>query len=133
MKEKEYSLPVDDFGIHLAADAGVQYRTYQPLINQALLSGKEWAKVLHISERTLQRIREEKRPLDTDASERLLEINRLVDFGIEMFGSAANMRNYLNRPVIVFGHRAPKDMLSTLSGIRMVYNEIGRIAHGIFA
>ena len=131
MKEKPYAMPTDDYGIHMAADAGVQYQTYQPFMNQAFLSGKEWAKVLHVSERTLQRIREEKRPLDMDASERLLEVNRLFKHGEELFGTMERFVIWINRNIYSMGGHRPIDLMSTLAGLRMVRQQLGRIEHGI--
>ena len=130
-ESKPYTLPTDDFGIHRAAEAGVAYQAYQPMFVSKGLSGKDWAKLLHVSERTLQRMQEDKRTLDVDASERLLEINRLFEHGGEVFGSEERFRTWIGREVLALGGRRPIDLMQTLAGIRLVNTELGRIEWGM--
>ena len=125
------TLPTDDLGIMMAAEAGVAYGAYQPLLERQGIAGKDWAKLLHVSERTLQRIQQDKRRLDAEASERLLEVNRLMAHGAEVFGSQDRFLEWANRVVYSLGSRRPIDLMQTLAGMRLLHAELGRIQYGM--
>lgn len=125
------TLPTDDVGIMQAAEAGVAYGAYQPVLEHKGLGSKDWARLLHVSERTLQRIQQDKRSLDTEASERLLEVNRLFAHGAEVFGSEERFLDWASRAVYTLGSRRPIDLMQTLAGMRIIHTELGRIAYGM--
>ncbi len=125
------TLPTDDMGIMQAAEAGVAYGAYQPVLEHKGLASKDWARLLHVSERTLQRIQQDRRSLDTEASERLLEVNRLFAHGAEVFGTEERFLQWAGRAVYSLGRRRPLDLMQTLAGMRILHTELGRIQHGM--
>ena len=128
-----YVFPKDDFGTALAAEAGVPYQAYQPMLKQSGLSGKDWARLLHVSERTLQRIQEDKRKLDIDASERIIAIRQVFDHGKETFGKEENFIIWIQREIPYLSGKRPIDLMTTLAGLRFIDNYLGQIDYGILA
>lgn len=53
--------------------------------------------------------------------------------GIDVFGVKENFYTWMDTVSVALGGVKPKDLLDTNFGITMVYDELGRIEHGIFA
>src|SRR5699024_8167738 len=93
---------------------------------------QELAKILHISERTLQRYKD-KDTLSETSSERALMLAQLLQRGIEVRGSAENFQDWLRTPLPAFQQDPPLQYLDTSFGFQLVSDELGRIGHGVFA
>ena len=113
--------------------AGLSYMKFQVAIAAFDFSKHTLAKVLHISERTLERIHKEKKKLSTPQTERVLEVSMLFEKGWVVFGNKVKFRIWLDRDYMPYGGIAPISLLDTSQGIRAVYNALGRIEHGVFA
>ncbi len=74
-----------------------------------------------------------KKVYDQETSERILELMRLYAYGTDVFGSVQKFNDWLHADCIPLGHQNPFDLLDTSFGIELVYQEIGRIDHGIFS
>ncbi len=92
----------------------------------------ELAKVLHISERTLQRYHPDD-ALSSEASERAILLAQLYHKGISVFETADNFNDWLRTPLPAFEQEAPIYFLDTSFGFQLVLEELGRIEHGVFA
>jgi putative toxin-antitoxin system antitoxin component (TIGR02293 family) len=112
---------------------GVSFSYFSRLSDQIHLGTQEWADYLHLSERTIQRYKKEKKSFDPIYAERIVIIELLYKKGIEVFGAEDNFYTWMDTKSIALGQVKPKDLLDTSFGITMVYNELGRIEHGIFA
>jgi len=53
--------------------------------------------------------------------------------GVHVFGKEENFYSWMGAKSIALGGVRPKDLLDNSFGISMVYDELGRIEHGIFA
>ncbi len=87
---------------------------------------------MHISERTLQRY-DDDAIIKTEYAEKAVELARLYTRGEEVFGSLDKFKTWMKTPVYVFKGEAPVSLLDTSIGFDMVFKELGRIEHGIFA
>jgi putative toxin-antitoxin system antitoxin component (TIGR02293 family) len=94
---------------------------------------EDWSSFLHISERTIQRYKKEKKPFDTIYTEKIVQIDLLYKKGADVFGSEANFQTWMETISVPLGSVKPKELLDTTYGINMVADELGRIEHGIFA
>jgi putative toxin-antitoxin system antitoxin component (TIGR02293 family) len=94
---------------------------------------EDWSCFLHLSERTIQRYKKEKKPFDTIYTEKIVQIDLLYKKGAEVFGSDTNFQTWMETISIPLGSVKPKELLDTTYGINMVADELGRIEHGIFA
>ncbi|NCT17049.1 MAG: DUF2384 domain-containing protein [Flavobacteriia bacterium] len=102
---------------------------------QALLpfSQQEWALMLQVSTRTLERIKKEKLTLTPSQSEKLVEVTLLFDYGLQVFGSFDTFSTWLGRPNTALGGIVPKSLLDTSQGMKAVEATLARISYGVFA
>jgi putative toxin-antitoxin system antitoxin component (TIGR02293 family) len=131
---KEYKLP-DEASlemVHVLRD-GVDPGYFYNLSNRINLSLEDWSSFLHLSERTLQRYKKEKKNFDTIYSERIVQIDLLYKKGAEVFGNLHDFQTWMETMNIPLGKVRPKELLDTTYGINLIADELGRIEHGVFA
>jgi len=129
-----------NLGKSIASDFDILELTRRGLPKQALiaLSKKisftfpELANVMHISERTLQRF-EDDVPVKTEYSEKAIELAKLYARGQEVFGSLDSFKIWMKTPLLIFKNQTALSLLDTSIGFTLVFNELGRIEHGLFA
>ena len=112
---------------------GLSYNYFSDLSDRIHVGVQEWADYLHISERTIQRYKKEGKVFDPIYSEKILLIELLYKKGIDVFEIEDNFYTWMDTKSIALGGVKPRDLLDTSFGITMVYDELGRIEHGIFA
>jgi putative toxin-antitoxin system antitoxin component (TIGR02293 family) len=122
----------NDFDIVKLAREGFPKRVLLALAKKISLNIQELSGILHISERTLQRY-DDDAIIKTEYAEKAVELARLYTRGEEVFGSMDKFKLWMKAPGIVFNGEAPVSMLDTSAGFDMVFKELGRIEHGIFA
>ena len=96
------------------------------------LSQKELADLLHLTPRTLQRMREDQL-LSPAASGHLLELVRLFRRAVEVLGSPSLANQWLRTAVPALNHVPPLALLDTPFGIQWAFTLLGRIEHGVFS
>jgi putative toxin-antitoxin system antitoxin component (TIGR02293 family) len=111
---------------------GLQNKSITSFIKHSTLSKKQVAKLLHISERTLQRNSPDKL-IDMVSSERLLELTRLFHQGIEVFNEKGKFITWLNRPNRSLNDQIPIELIETSIGIDLVIDELLRIEYGVYS
>ena len=116
-----------------ATREGIPFHTFTKMTENSPFSLDDWSAFLHLSERTLQRYKKEKKAFDPIYSERILEISMLYNRGAEVFGSAENFNTWLDAKSIALGGIKPKELLDSTFGIGMLKNELTRIEHGVLA
>ncbi|MCF8337400.1 MAG: DUF2384 domain-containing protein [Bacteroidales bacterium] len=112
---------------------GLDYSFLTSLVRKSTLTMKEWAEILHISERTLQRYKKENRTFDAQLSEKLVQIALLFKLGIEVFGNEENFNSWMEQESMALGNSKPKKLLDNSFGIQLLKDELTRIEHGIMA
>jgi putative toxin-antitoxin system antitoxin component (TIGR02293 family) len=122
----------NDFDIINLARQGFSKRVLLTLAKKISLNIQELAGILHISERTLQRYDDDV-IIKTEYAEKAVELARLYTRGEEVFGTMDKFKLWVKTPSHVFKGEAPVSMLDTSAGFDMVFKELGRIEHGIFA
>jgi putative toxin-antitoxin system antitoxin component (TIGR02293 family) len=132
---KKYVFNEDEDEVNLAnmAREGVSFYRLTKLSEYIQLGMQEWAEYLHLSERTMQRYKKEGKTFDPIYSEKIIIIELLYKKGINIFGIKDNFYTWMDTVSVALGGVKPKDMLDTNFGITMIYDELGRIEHGIFA
>lgn len=120
-----------DLDIISLARRGFPKKSLLALAKIISLNIQELANILHISERTLQRY-EDDAIIKTEYAEKAVELARLYTRGEEVFGSIDKFKLWVKTPSLVFNGEAPVSFLDTSAGFDMVFNELGRIEHGIF-
>lgn len=130
-----YSL-IDDrdvFMLITTVREGIQYATFQRIADKIPFNIGEWSNFLHLSERTFQRYKKEKRKFDPLHSEKILEITLVYNKGVEVFGDKANFDAWLEAKNVALGNIRPKELLDSTFGIGLLRDELIRIEHGVLA
>ena len=112
---------------------GVPYYGFHSIIENTPFTLAEWSEYLHVSERTLQRYKKEKKRFDVMQSERIVQIVQLYYYGIDVFGSNEKFDSWLSGESVALGNIIPKSLLDSSFGISLLKDELGRIEHGILA
>jgi putative toxin-antitoxin system antitoxin component (TIGR02293 family) len=112
---------------------GVKYGMFQNIADKSPFSTSEWSNYLHLSERTFQRYKKEKRTFDPLHSEKILEITLVYNKGIEVFGDKDNFDAWLEARNVALGSIRPKELLDSTFGIGLLRDELTRIEHGVLA
>ncbi|AQG78990.1 antitoxin Xre-like helix-turn-helix domain-containing protein [Spirosoma montaniterrae] len=121
------------FAIVEQARAGVSRARADELARPLGLTDKEMARMLNLSERTFHRLRPDAR-FDSNASERLLLLEVLIQHGLSVFdGRADVLGRWLHGPLPELRDQAPVVLLDTTTGFGMVHTVLGRIEHGVYA
>ncbi len=122
----------DDLAMMMAAERGVPYGDYEAIMAQSDLSSQDWSGILHISERTLQRLRADRKVMDSSASERLLAVAQLLRMGARVLGSPQALRQWIETESPALGGVKPLDFLPSTFGQRLLRDELGRMEHGVW-
>lgn len=112
--------------------SGISKKSLDHLIQIIGYSISEIADIIHVSDRHLRRYAANEK-LNTEQSERLVELARLYSRGETVFGSIEAFNNWMSSEVLAFGNQKPKSFLDTSLGIDMLMNELGRIEHGVYS
>ncbi|MEK6478055.1 antitoxin Xre/MbcA/ParS toxin-binding domain-containing protein [Catalinimonas sp. 4WD22] len=125
----DYHEPLDL--IHLARE-GVSKSTMLQVQKLMDLSQKEMAKLLHLTPRTLQRMKDEDK-LPPAASGQLLELARIYSSAVEALGDDALAKQWLRTPIRALNDEIPIHLLDTPVGIQWVNTVLGRAAYGVYS
>ena len=120
----------DDYWVIDNAPAGVTKRQLEYLAGRLKISMRAMAKLLRVSERTLSRYDPEKL-LKESVSEHILQIERAVDVGQDVFGDPELFLNWLRHSCEALGGKLPIDLLGSITGARLVCDELVRIDYGV--
>jgi putative toxin-antitoxin system antitoxin component (TIGR02293 family) len=120
----------DDYWVIDHAPAGVTKRQLKALAGRLKISMRAMAKLLRISERTLSRYDPEKL-LKESVSEHILQIERAVDVGQDVFGDPELFLRWLRHSCEALGGKLPINLLGSITGARLVCDELVRIDYGV--
>ncbi len=90
-------------------------------------------KSLGLAVRTYLRRIEKREPLTLDESERFLRLARVLVMAIEALGDVVRARHWVLEPSRALGGVSPLTLLDTDIGAGVVFDELGRIEHGVYA
>lgn len=104
---------------------------FEHLQQQLGFSQVEWAAILHISDRTLQRYLKDGRPFTGLQAELLHYLQKLTRTGLQVFESAAAFEAWLRGAASDAAITSRFQLLQSITGIRLLQQELGRIAYGV--
>ena len=116
-----------------ATRRGLPFKSLERALHIMSFTLQEWAKFLHISTRSIDRLKKEKKKLNPSQSEKLIDITLLYDYGVDVFGSSEKFSKWLCRPSIALGGVEPKSLLDTNQGILAIKSELSKIEYGVLA
>ena len=113
---------------------GLSYPFFHEIKNITPFSDEDWADILNVSTKSLQRYKQESNFLFKPIhSEKIIEIAEVSLLGNEVFEDAAQFKLWLQTPNYALGNMQPLELLRDSYGKEMVMAELHRIDHGIFA
>ncbi len=129
---KQFKINIDeigsDQGLLNLAKKGILADFLWLLIKATKTTKADFQSILPVSIKTLER----KKVLDTELSERVLNIARVYAKGTEVFGDMDTFNIWLLLHNPLMGD-TPKNLLDTTTGCRIVEHELIRAQHGIMA
>jgi len=129
----EDAIPIYHSGKVFASLKDFTFSEFKKIADKAPFTQAEWASILHISERTLQRYAKSNSHFAPINAERALQIAKILDQGEFTFGNTNKFYQWLKGNPYMLEGDLSLDSLSTFDGIEKVLIQLGRIQHGIFA
>lgn len=117
--------------IHLSRE-GVAKASLNRLIQQMDISQKEMSQLLHLSPRTIQRMKETDK-LPAAASGQIIEIAKVFVRSKEVLGDEEKAKLWLKSSVEALDGEHPINLLDTPTGIQWVLDVLGRIEYGVYS
>jgi len=108
------------------------YNKFERIARKVPFTQKEWAAILHLSEKTLQRYAKDNKHFGGIYTERILQMQELINMGLETFTSPEAFYRWLKRDKSVLGELLTFDSLKTSRGIQLIIDQLGRIQHGVY-
>jgi putative toxin-antitoxin system antitoxin component (TIGR02293 family) len=96
------------------------------------LSLGQMAKLLPVTERTIQRYDRERR-FTPAVSEQILQIAAVAARGEDVLGGRQAFLAWMGSPSPALGNRTPASLLGSRFGSEIVLDELGRIEHGVIS
>jgi len=112
---------------------GITYSLFEEIQKLSSLTSQEWATILNLSTRSLQRYKEQDQLFKPIQSEKIMELGEIFILGNEVFGDTDKFKRWLEKPNFAIGNVRPTDLLSDSYGQQIVTEELNRINYGIFA
>lgn len=112
---------------------GIPYTMFDLIAAITPFSMENWAEILNISTKTLQRIKTSQERFKPLQSEKIIEIAEVTKLGNEVFGDPDKFGLWLETPNFALGNLKPIDLLRNSYGKEMVMGELTRMEYGIFA
>ena len=111
---------------------GIPYRLFEQIQLITPFSESDWATILELSTKTLNRYKMENRYFKTLHSEKIMELAEVTLEGLEVFGDTERFKQWLHTPNYALGNRKPLELLKDSYGKDLVMAELTHIDHGIF-
>ena len=109
------------------------YNEFKKIADKTPFTQSEWAAMLHVSERTLQRYAKSNGSFAPINAERAVQISNVIKKGKEVFGSIDKFYSWLKRNPYMLEGNLSLTALTTSEGINNILTQLGRIEHGLFA
>ncbi|MDQ2718434.1 MAG: DUF2384 domain-containing protein [Bacteroidota bacterium] len=109
------------------------FHDFRKIASKTDFTQKEWSDILHISERTLQRYSKDNSAFSFSVTDRILQIDKVFERGLEVFGSYEKFLRWLRDDPYMLEGRLSLHSLAGFEGINHVLTQLGRIEYGILA
>lgn len=109
------------------------YTEFKKIAEKTPFTQGEWAAMLMISERTLQRYAKNNGSFAPINAERFVQINNVINRGKKVFGSVEGFYDWIHANPSMLEGDLSFNSLTSFDGIQNVLTQIGRIEHGILS
>ena len=111
---------------------GIPYRLFEQIQRITPFTENDWATILELSTKTLNRYKMENRHFKTLHSEKIMELAEVTRAGLEVFGDTERFKQWLHTPNYALGNKKPLELLKDSYGKELVLAELTHINYGIF-
>ena len=129
--EEATSLPYPS-AKRLVIVADFPYSRFAKIAAKVPFTQKEWAGILHLSEKTIQRYAKDNRSFEGIYVERILQMEELINLGLETFTSAEAFYSWLKKEKKILGNELNFESLYSSQGIQEIADQVSRIQHGVY-
>ncbi|MGB3182094.1 MAG: antitoxin Xre/MbcA/ParS toxin-binding domain-containing protein [Cyclobacteriaceae bacterium] len=112
---------------------GLPYAVFELIQLHSPFSLHDWADLLNISYKSIQRYKAQQARFKPTQSEKIFEVAEVLESGTEVFGDVDKLKLWLDTPSYALGNMKPVELMHDSYGKELVMAEITRIDHGIFA
>ncbi len=109
------------------------YEEFKKTADKVPFTQAEWAAILHVSERTLQRYAKNNGKFAPINAERFHQINQVLSKGKKVFGKTTWFYEWIHSNPPTLEGDISFASLTTYDGIQKILTQLGRIEHGILA
>jgi uncharacterized protein (DUF2384 family) len=109
------------------------WQDFKKIADRSPFSLSEWAAMLHVSERTLQRYAKNNGNFASINAERALQLDGLLTKGRAVFGSVSRFYEWLQSQPPAPEGQLGVVLLSSAAGINLIMAQLGRLEHGVLA
>lgn len=109
------------------------YEEFKKTAEKVPFTHSEWAAILHISERTLQRYAKNNGRFAPINAERFHQINQVLAKGKKVLGKTAWFYEWIHSNPPSLEGDLSFNSLTSYDGIQKILTQLGRIEHGILA
>ena len=127
------SFYANDINLLTRSKQGLNAKAALDFLSLSGFTQDEFQETFKTTVKTIQNHVTRELSLDAALSEKLLKSFALFDKGTEVFGSARNFHQWLGTPAYGLGNQLPFDLMDTITGIRLIEEELIRIEHGDLA
>jgi putative toxin-antitoxin system antitoxin component (TIGR02293 family) len=127
------SFYTDDISLLTNSKKGLSANAALDFLSLSGFTQDEFQETFKTTVKTIQNHVTRELTLDAALSEKLLKSFALFDKGVEIFGSAKNFHQWLGTPAYGLGNQLPFDLMDTITGIRLIEEELTRIEFGDLA
>jgi putative toxin-antitoxin system antitoxin component (TIGR02293 family) len=109
------------------------YNEFKKIAEKTPFTQSEWAAMLHVSERTLQRYAKNNSSFAPINAERFVQIIQVLNRAKKVFGSIEAFYEWIHSHPPMLEGELSFASLTSHDGIQKILIQIGRIEHGILA
>lgn len=109
------------------------YEEFKKTADKTPFTLSEWASILHVSERTLQRYAKNNGKFASINAERFHQINHVINRGKKVFGKTDYFYEWIHSNPPMLEGDISFASLTSFDGIQKILTQLGRIEHGILA
>jgi len=122
-----------DFDLIAISEKGVSKASIDELCNYLGISRKSLAEdIFDLSVKTLER-KGPKEKLDKRTSAHALEIAKVLQHAFEVFEDEEKVKRWINKEHKALNGMRPVMLFSTLTGLNMISDILGRIEEGVYS
>lgn len=122
----------DTFSVIQAIAAGIPYPLFDKIQKRSPFTLPEWADLLGISYKSMQRYQANKTRFKPIHSEKIFEFAEVFEVGMEFFQDKSTLKGWLERKNRGFGGMRPVDLIKSSYGKDLVIGTVVGFEHGIF-